>query len=472
MTFSTLRSLRALPHSAQLSAETLALLRLGVPLALTHLSYIATISTDVMMMGWLGPEALATGSLAWYLYVFFDYFAIGILGAVSPILAQHLGARRTKDIRPTVRAGAWTAGLLAVPCCAILWHSEHILTALGQSTSLAADAQSYLRYVLIAMLPGLWLFVLSEHLAAHGRTRAMLLTYVAGIGLNALANYALMFGKFGFPALGLVGAGISTAVVYVFSFSALLAYVLLDRRMRRYRLLHNIWRIEGGRIREIFKLGLPIGLTEISEIGMFLVITLMMGLIGTNALAANAVAVQYCAIAYAATLGLSQAATVRVGRALGSGKPDLAALSGWTALGLGVCASIVPAFAFVFLGDPLIGLILDRNEPANVEAFRLAVVVLAVGGLFQVADTVQGISIGALRGYKDTRSPLLITVIVYWGVVLPAAALLGLVLDLGARGLWLGMLVGISLTGLLLMLRFWQKSKAHRRSHLHEQQVN
>ena len=206
MTLSTLRSLRALPHSAQLSAETLALLRLGVPLALTHLSYIATISTDVMMMGWLGPEALATGSLAWYLYVFFDYFAIGILGAVSPILAQHLGARRTKDIRPTVRAGAWTAGLLAVPCCAILWHSEHILTALGQSTSLAADAQSYLRYVLIAMLPGLWLFVLSEHLAAHGRTRAMLLTYVAGIGLNALANYALMFGKFGFPALGLVGA--------------------------------------------------------------------------------------------------------------------------------------------------------------------------------------------------------------------------------------------------------------------------
>lgn len=461
MTFNTYGPLRGLPQTQQLNGEARALLRLGVPLALTHLSYIATISTDVMMMGWLGPEALGTGSLAWYLYVLFDYFALGILGAVSPLLAQHLGARRTKDIRPTVRAGAWTAVLLAVPCCAILWHGGAILTALGQSAAIATEAQSYLRYVLIGMLPGLWLFVISEHLAAHGRTRALLLTYIAGIGLNALANYALMFGNFGFPALGLDGAGIATAVVYIFSFAALFTYVLLDRRMRRYRLLHKIWRIEWDRIRDVLKLGLPIGLTELSEIGMFFIITLMMGLISTNALAANAVAVQYCAIAYAATLGLMQAATVRVGRAVGSGDAALAALSGWTALGLGVCVSIVPAFAFLYLGDPLIGLILDRNEPANAEAFRLAVVVLAVGGLFQVADTVQGISIGALRGYKDTQSPLLITVAVYWGVVIPTAALLGLVLELGARGIWLGMLVGISLTALLLMVRFWQKSRAH-----------
>ncbi|MCP5084660.1 MAG: MATE family efflux transporter [Alphaproteobacteria bacterium] len=452
--------------------EASALLQLGLPLALTHLSYIATISTDVLMMGWLGPEALGTGSLAWYLYVFFDYFALGVLCAVSPTLAQHLGARRTKDIRPTVRAGAWAAVMLTIPCLVILWHSKHILALLGQSDALAGDAQSYLRHLLFAMLPGLWLFVISELLAAHGRTRALLLTYIAGIGLNALANYALMFGHFGFPAMGLDGAGLATTVVYLFMFCALFGFVLVDRRMRRYRLLHNIWKIEGDRISGLLKLGLPIGFTEISEIGMFLVISLMMGLIGTNALAANAVAAQYCAIAFAATIGISQAATVRVGRAVGSGNTELAALSGWTAICLGAFISIAPAAAFLFLGEPLIALILDPKESANAGAIKLAVAVLAVGGLFQVADTVQGISIGALRAYNDTRGPLLITFTVYWGIALPAAALFGLALEHGAEGIWFGMVIGISLTGLLLLLRFRQKSKPHGGSHSHERQVN
>ncbi len=448
--------------------EASALLRLGLPLALTHLSYIATISTDVLMMGWLGPEALGTGSLAWYLYVFFDYFALGVLCAVSPTLSQYLGARRTKDIRPTVRAGAWVALLLTVPCLVILWHSEHILVALGQSATLAGDAQSYLRFVLFAMLPGLWLFVISELLAAHGRTHALLLTYIAGIGLNALANYALMFGHFGFPEMGLDGAGLATVVVYIFMFSVLFGYVLVDRRMRRYRLLHNIWKFEWDRISGLLKLGLPIGCTEISEIGMFLVITLMMGLLGTTALAANAVAAQFCAIAFATTIGLSQAATVRVGRAIGSGDTELAALSGWTAICLGALVSIGPACAFVFLGAPLIGLILDPTDPANSDAIRLAVAVLAVAGLFQVADTVQGISIGVLRAYEDTRGPLLISFTVYWGVALPVAALLGSVFKLGAQGIWFGLVIGISIIGLLLLLRFWQKSKDHGRSRLHE----
>ena len=447
--WSRLRLFRPTPRSK----EAIALLRLGLPLAFTHLSYIATISTDVMMMGWLGPEALATGSLAWHLFVYFEYFAMGVLGAVSPILAQHLGARRTKDIRPTVRAAAWVAVCLTVPCLLILWHSDHILIALGQSPGLAANAQSYLSYVMIALLPGLWLFILSEHLAAHGRMRPLVVIYLVGIGLNALANYALMFGKFGFPAMGLDGAGVATAIVYVFAFCAFLAFVLLDRRMRRYRLLHKIWRFEGHRLAEVLRLGLPIGCTELAETGMFVVITLMMGLIGTNALAANAVASQYCAIAFAVAIGLSQAATVRVGRAIGSGDHQLAALSSRTALGLGVCLAILPASAFLFLGAPLISLILDPNQPENAEAFQLAVAVLAVGGLFHVADTVQGISVGALRGYKDTRGPLVITALVYWGVAIPTASLLGFVLGYGAEGIWMGMVVGLSIAALLL---FWR----------------
>ena len=257
---------------------------------------MAIVTTDVVMMGWLGPEALAAGSLAGHFYGFFDYVALGLLGAIAPILAQHLGARQFRMVRPTVRQGFWAAVIVAVPCIAIIWQAQAILVLFGQNPDLAGAGQSYLRFMVLGFIPGLWYLVLSEFLAAHVRPRAALVVTTLGIAINGLADYALMFGHFGLPRLELVGAGIASAAVNIVMFLGLLCFALRDRRLRRYRLLGRFWRADWPRFFEIIRLGLPIAVIAMAEFGMFLASALLMGLLGTSPLAAHAIALQCVAV--------------------------------------------------------------------------------------------------------------------------------------------------------------------------------
>ena len=434
--------------------ESRAIVHLAAPLALTQLAYMAITTTDVVMMGWLGPEALAAGALASHFYWLFLLFAMGLLTGATPIFAQHLGARRLRMIRPTLRHGVWLAALLVLPCGAVVWQAGTILVALGQDPELSAAGQSYLRYMVWGLLPGLWQVVLAELLAAHARPRAALVVTGLGIGLNALADYALMFGNFGFPKMGLDGAGVASALVNTFMFLALLAFVLLDRRLRRYRLLGHFWRIERSRLLEIVRIGLPIAITELAEMGLFLATSLLMGLIGASALAAHAVAAQCCGVAIMISFGIAQAGAVRVGRATGAGNHAGAARSGWTALALAGGFALLPAAAFWFFGGDLAGLILDRTRPENEGAFGLAVALLAVAAVFHVADALQIAARGVLQGLKDTRVPMLFTLATSWGLGLPAAALLGIGADLGGEGVWTGIAAAMIGACVLLIRRF------------------
>lgn len=269
--------------------EVLAILHLAVPLALTQLAHMAIVTTDVFMMGWIGPEALAAGTLSGHFYWVFVAFAMGTLTGATPIMAQHLGARRFRRIRPVVRNAAWLCLLLAAMVGLVAWFSGTILTSLGQEEPIAASGQSYLRHMVWGLLPGLWLVVLSEFLVAHARPQAVLVVTILGIGLNAVLDYALMFGNLGAPEMGLDGAGVASALVNLFMFSALLIYVMCDRRLRRYRLMGRFWKIDWAAMREIARVGLPIAVTEVAEMGMFVTTSLMMGLLGTQALAAHGV---------------------------------------------------------------------------------------------------------------------------------------------------------------------------------------
>jgi MATE family multidrug resistance protein len=412
------------------SQEARATVTLAVPLVLTVLAYMAMVTTDKVMMGWLGPESLAAGQLAEQLYVFFEYFAIGVLGAVAPILSQHLGARRYRMVRRAFRQGVWVAVIVALPCMAVIWHAQAILVLLGQDPDLASAGQSYVRFMVLGFLPGLWLVVLSRFLAAHMRPRATLVVVVLGIGLNALADYALMFGHFGFPRLGLIGAGVATAIVTTFMFLALLTFVLIDRRLRRYRLLGRFWRVDWS----------------------------LMGLIGTAALAAHAIANQCAVIVYMVPYGIAQAATVRVGRAVGAGKHQAMARAGWTALALGIGFAFLPAAAFWFLGDAIVDIFLDTARPENKTSIDLAVSFLAIAALLQFADATQATAFGALRGLKDTRGPMLISLAGYWGLGLTSAAVFGVYLDFGGQAIWVSLAVAVSVVGALLVRRFWAQS--------------
>ena len=448
------------PHTrvAPWLQEISATVTLAVPLMLTELAYMAIITTDIVMMGWLGPEALAAGSLSGHFYAFFDFFALGVLAAVAPVLSQHIGARRFRMVRGTVRQGFWAAVLLAMPCGAVIWHAETILLALGQSPDLAADGQAYVRAMVAGLLPGLWLFVVSEFLAAHMRPRAMLAVTVLGIALNALANYALMFGHFGFPRLELVGAGISSALVSTFMFIALFSFVLIDRRLHRYRLLGRFWRADWAALSEILRVGMPIAVAELAEMGMFLAAGLLIGLIGTESLAAHAVAAQCAALVFMVPGGMSQAAAVRVGRAAGAGDFAAAARAGWAAIAMVGIASVLPAAAFWFHAEAIIGLFLDATRPENLATIGIAVSLLAVATAFQFVDAVQVVALGALRGLKDTRGPMLITLAGYWGFGLPTAALFGVYWGGGAQAVWAGLAASLAVVAILLVMRFRYRS--------------
>ena len=434
--------------------EARAVVHLAAPLALSHLSYMAILVTDVVMMGWIGTAAIAAGTLARDFFWVLGAFSMGVLTGATPIMAQHLGARRFRRIRPVVRNAAWLALFLTIPVSVAAWYSSPILVLLGQDQQVSDDGQAYLRWLLWGLLPSLWFAVLTEFLAAHTRPRAVLVVTLFGIALNALLDYSLMFGNFGAPNMGLEGAGVASLVVNWVMFLALLGFVLRDRHFRRYRLLDRLWRVERPVLAEIVRVGSPIAVTEITEMGMYFVTTLMMGLIGVNALAAHAVTAQCYAVVFMIPVGLAQAGAVRVGRAAGARDAAALARSGWTATALAGLLVLLPAVVFWLAGRSVAGLILDPAEATNAAALDLAVLLLAVAAFFMIADAVQIAARGALQGLKDTAVPMLIAVATSWGLGIPTAVVLGFLLGFGGPGIWSGMAVAMTGAAWLLIRRF------------------
>ena len=396
---------KALPYSRAKPwrTESRALLTLALPLVLTELAQMAMSASDTVMMGWLGAEALAAGTLTAHFYGFFFLLGLGVTGAVAPLVAQAIGARQFRHVRRSVRQGLWAAAAVGLAGAAVAWHSAAILTAIGQDPAIALAGQAYLRAMLPGFVPGLWFLVLSQFLAAHRRPRPALIVTLLAIPLNVLGNYALMFGHFGLPRLELVGAGISTALVDGFLFLALLGFVLRDRRLRRYRILGRIWRPDWPRFFEIFRIGLPIGLALLAEIGVFLASTLLIGLFDTDQLAAHGLAIQCTAVVYMVPYGIGQAATVRVGLAAGAQDPAGVGLAGWTAIAWGCGYALLPAAAFWFLGHEIVSLYLDPDRAGNAAAVGFAVTFLQVAAVYQFVEAPQVIAAGALRGLKDTQ---------------------------------------------------------------------
>jgi MATE family multidrug resistance protein len=304
------------------------------------------------------------------------------------------------------------------------------------------------------LLPACWYIVLSQFLAAHGRPRAALVAVLVAIAVNAVGNYALMFGHFGLPELGLVGCGIATLVVDCLLFALLLGFVSCDRRLRRYRILARIWRPDWARFRELFRIGLPIGLTMLSQIGLYLGSSLLIGRFGADQLAAHGLAIECIALAYMIPFGIAQAATVRVGLARGRDDPAGVRLAGWSAIGWGWALCLPPALAFWLLAREVVSLFLDPGVAANAAAVAFAVSFLEIAALCQLVDTAQVIASGALRGLKDTRVPMLIAVVGYWVLGLGAAAYFAFGLGLEGRGAWIGLGIGLAAVAPVMVLRF------------------
>lgn len=438
------------------NAEFRATLSLAWPLILTNLAQIALATTDVIMMGWLGPEFLAAGALGANLNFAFLIFGIGLITATSPLIAIELGRKRhsVRDVRRSVRQGMWAAVAFAVPAWAILWQAEPILLALGQEPRLAAMATSYLHTFQWSILPFLFYLVLRNFVAALERPLVALWIAAATVVVNALLVWMLMFGKFGFPALGLPGAGIGTTLANIFLFGGLVALIYADRRFRRYHILGRFWRADWHRFREVFRLGLPIALLLGFEVTIFNAAVFLMGIIGADSLAAHSIAIQIASVAFMVPLGLGMAATVRVGRAYGAGDPAGIARAGWTAFAMALGWACAAAAGMILFGRGLVGVFLDLDMPSNWPVIELAVTFLIFAGLFQVADSGQAAASGMLRGLGDTRVPMVYAAIGYWAIGMPIAVYLGFWTELAGVGIWIGLSGGLIAVALLLTVRW------------------
>lgn len=453
-------ALEIAPRKFGWAEEARAMLAMGLPLVLTNLAQTAINTTDVLLMGRLGPDVLAAGSLGTNCYYVMVFLGLGIALAAQPMLAQERGRNRfaVRELRRTVRQGFWACLLVVLPLWAVLWHSEAALLAMGQDPALAREAGNYVRALQWGLLPFFWFNVLRAFANALERPRPALLITVAGIALNAVLAYALMFGALGLPALGLLGAGISTTVTNAAMCAAMLAAIMRDRRMRRYHVLGRFWRADLPRLHAILWLGLPISVTLALESSVFNASAFLMGLISRDALAAHAVALQLAALTFMVPLGLAQAATVRVGFAAGRGDAHGVHLAGWTAFALGGACMCATAALFFAVPEVLIGLFLEPS-PENAGVIALGVLYLRVGGLFQIADGLQVIGAGVLRGLKDTRVPMLLAAFGYWVMGLPLGAALAFWAGLEGLGIWIGFVTGLSTVALLFVHR-WSRREA------------
>ncbi|MGE5538225.1 MAG: MATE family efflux transporter [Gemmatimonas sp.] len=450
-------------RSALWAVEARATLALAIPLALSQLAQIAIQTTDVVMMGWVGPNALAAGGLATNVFIVQFVFGMGVATAVSPMVAQIVGRAerggKVREIRRVVRQGLWVSTLLGVVFMAVCAQVRPILLALHQDPQLADLARDYMRGLVWAMVPGLWFCVLRGFVAALSRTRMVFAITMWGVAFNAVAVYALMFGRFGFPALGLFGAGIASSVVHGSMALLLLAHVLTDRQYRRYRILGRLWRPDWGCFREILRIGAPVGAMWVIEFGVFTAALLLMGFFGATAMAAHQIALQCCAITFMVPLGVAYAATVRVG--LHAGAHDRAGVrrAGWTGVALGAGFMAATCLLFLLFGPSIVALFMDRADPASRPVTALAAQLLIVAGLFQLFDGAQATAAGALRGLKDTRVPLVVATVGYWAIAFPLAIALGFGWGAGPVGIWIALAVGLALAAVLLNWRFHRLSR-------------
>ncbi len=287
-----------------------------------------------------------------------------------------------------------------------------------------------------------------------------------GIAANALCNYALMFGNWGFPRLELAGAGLSTFIVNTLMFLLLLTYVLTQEAYRRYSLLTRFWKPDWERFLRILLLGMPIGFMMMAEVGLFTVAGQFMGWLGPDELAGHAIALQLAAIAFMVPMGLSQAATVRVGLAHGQASEEGVRKAGWVSIGMGTGFMAITAAAFWLMPESLVALFLDPALPENTAAYSLAVAFLGIAAIFQLADGAQVVCAAVLRGLNDTAAPMVIGILGYGGVGITLAYVLGFVFEMRGIGIWIGLAAGLAAVALTLMARFAFKQPRGPRIHI------
>lgn len=443
---------------SSLSSHLRATLGLGLPLIGSMLAQIAITLTDTVMMGWYGVEELAAVALGGSYFHVILILGMGFGLAVMPLVAAAAANDDRRQVRRVTRMGLWIALIFSALVMPLFLFSGLILLSLGQAPEVARLTEAYLVIAGLGIVPAVLTTVLRSHLSALDHARIVLWATLAGVVLNAGLNWVLIFGNLGAPELGVAGAAWASLATHLLIVAVLAAYAALKSDLRQDTLFARFYRPDWEAMAQVFRLGWPIALTLLSESGLFMATMVMMGWLGPNSLAAHGIAIQICSATFMVHIGLSQAATVRAGRAWGLGDIANLRLAGFAALILSGAMVALTIAAFVLLPEPLIGLFLDPADPLRPQIIALGTSLLLVAALFQLADAGQVMALGLLRGVQDTRVPMIYALVSYWLLGLPAAWVLGFPLGFGGPGIWAGLVVGLAFAAALMMTRFWRGS--------------
>jgi multidrug resistance protein, MATE family len=458
--FAAPRTEETLSAEARLSHEVGATFSLAWPLVLANIAVTVMTTTDYVMLGRLSPKALAAGALGFNLYQPAFLLGVGVVGALSPIASAKIGAGEpVEGLRRSTHQALLSALAIAAAAWVVLSQTTAILTAIGEPPELAKDAGRYMSAFQWGLAPNLMFFAGRSVFAALERPRAPLIAGLVAVVFNAVANYALVFGKLGLPAFGIFGSGLATTLSQTLMLTLLVAFSVIDPRLRRLRLFALPWRLVSHDLAALWRLGLPIGLMIAAEVGIFVAATLAMGLLGAATLEAHTVALQIASLAFMVPLGLGQAASVRIGRGYGARDRNAIARAGLAAFGLTLAFALASATTMVLAPRTLVSLFLTPDSPEDAAAVGIAFVLLRIAAIFQIFDASQAVLANMLRGLHDSRWPLVIALVGYWGVGAPVGVGLGFGTLLGGVGIWIGLAAGLAAVALLLGSRWLGKAR-------------
>ncbi|MEX0944474.1 MAG: MATE family efflux transporter, partial [Balneolaceae bacterium] len=440
-------------YQNRLKPEAITLLKIGLPVILAQLLQMSMSFVDTVMAGRLSPEDLAAVAVGSSLLMPLVVLCMGTMMAVTPIVAQNIGGRELTQIGKNARQVLWLSQILALPSFFIMRNLDFVLVGIGVTDEIIPIASGYLKAISWGMFPVYAYAALRYFSEGLSVTRPAMFIALIGVLVNIPANYILMFGKFGFPQLGAIGTGYASSIVFAVMFAGMLLFTYRFEPYKRFEIFNRFRLPEKKYLKELLGIGVPIGISSTMEVTMFAAVSLMVSTISTIAIAGHQVAINFAAMMFMIPFGLSVAITARVGNSIGRKRPDEARFRGFVGVGVSCCIMALTAFIILIFPEKIASIYTDETAVIDV-----AVQLLFMAAIFQLSDGLQVSGFGALRGLKDTTVPMIVNLVAYWIIGIPVAYYLGFKAGYGAPGLWVGLIAGLTVAGILHNLRFYKKT--------------
>jgi len=442
------------PRPANWRRELREMVALAVPVVLSELGWMAMGVVDTIMVGHLGPAAIGAVALGNAICYTPSLFGVGLMLGLDTLVAQAYGRADHDECHRWLAQGVYLAAFATVPIMALIGVTGLFFSRSGIATEVAAPAASFMQWLLWGTLPLLLYSAVRRYLQGVGQVRAITVTYLVANLVNWFLNWVLIYGKLGSPALGVNGSAISTVAARVTMAVALIAFAWRYERKRGHPLFRHWAGPQAARLKQLLKLGAPAAGQILLEVGAWNLATFSAGYLTPVALATHQIVLNYASVTYMVPLGISAAAAVSVGHAVGAGDAARARRAGWLALALGTGFMLLAAVLLVVFPRPLIELY-TRDE----RVLALGSTLLAIVAAFELFDGIQAVSTGALRGLGETRAPMAANFVGYWVLGLPLGFFLCFGLRWGIYGLWIGLTLALIVIALALLARWRKDSK-------------